>query len=275
MIESSPDPDRLSRRLCALHDRLASFPILAPEPRINALFGELVGLCSAHQPDIVADVLGDPRIKAVASSLRRLCAQGEYELEREWAMRVVDSPEPARELERFPYHRNYVQLVDLELHALLGLGRIGLRRAAFIGSGPLPLTAILLGQRFGMSVDSVDVKADAHGLAVKVSERLGMERSLRFHHCDVADFDCLQGFDVVFLAALVGRDRLEKRRIFAHLGARMRPGALLVVRTAAQLRTLLYPCVEVEDLVGFTPAIVLHPFNEVINSVIVAERPCA
>jgi nicotianamine synthase len=52
---------------------------------------------------------------------------------------------------------------------------------------------------------------------------------------------CLRSFDVVYVAALVGNTGKEKREIFSAVLKRMRPGALLVVRTAHALRTLLYP----------------------------------
>lgn len=261
--------DPLAQRLHHVHEQLHGLGSLAPSPSVNALFSELVHLCSACGSDHVLD---HPSVQAIAPSLQRMCARGEYELEREWARRVIDSAEPADELERFPYYDNYLQLVELEMHALYGLGYTQLRRAAFIGSGPLPLSAILLGRRFGLVVDSVDRQAEAHGLAVKVSERLELCRSLRFHHCDLLDWEPLEAFDVVFLAALVGSDHQEKRLLLAHLAARMRPGAVLLVRTAHQLRTLLYPETRLEDLSGFAPQLVLHPLNEVINSVIVTER---
>ena len=51
-----------------------------------------------------------------------------------------------------------------------------------------------------------------------------------------------------------------------------RPGTLLLVRSARGLRTLLYPEVDVNRLGGWRPLAVVHPFTEVVNSVIVAER---
>jgi nicotianamine synthase len=51
----------------------------------------------------------------------------------------------------------------------------------------------------------------------------------------------LFGFDVVYLAALVGTTGAEKRRILKNIVSRMRPGALVVVRSAWGLRSLVYP----------------------------------
>lgn len=51
----------------------------------------------------------------------------------------------------------------------------------------------------------------------------------------------LAGFDLVYLAALVGSSQRDKERLLVGVVERMRMGALLVVRTAHSLRGLLYP----------------------------------
>lgn len=50
----------------------------------------------------------------------------------------------------------------------------------------------------------------------------------------------LRGFDVVFLAALVGASQEEKEGVLMGMVGKMRGGAILVVRTAHGLRKLLY-----------------------------------
>lgn len=78
---------------------------------------------------------------------------------------------------------------------------------------------------------------------------------------------------MVYLAALVGLEREEKRKVVEHLARHMRPGALLVVRSARGARAFLYPVVETEeDLNGFEVLSVHHPDGEVVNSVIVARK---
>jgi nicotianamine synthase len=51
----------------------------------------------------------------------------------------------------------------------------------------------------------------------------------------------LYGFDVVYLAALVGSNDGEKQEVIATVTKRMRPEALLVLRSAHSLRSLMYP----------------------------------
>lgn len=261
----------IHRRLHRLYHGLATAPTLAPGPAVDALFGELVRLVAYRPGERPEEVLADPVVRAIQPHLHRLCSDGEYELERDWSRRIAASADPWAELARFPYHENYRQLTRLEYHALRGLGAGADVRVAFLGSGPLPLTSIVLAHEFGLRVDNVDVDAEAHALGARVAAALGLG-GLHAHHGDALGFDTLGGYDVVVLAALVGLDAGDKRHLIRHLRRGMAPGALLLVRSAHRLRSLLYPAVDVDDLVGFTPEVVIQPFNDVINSVIVARR---
>lgn len=52
----------------------------------------------------------------------------------------------------------------------------------------------------------------------------------------------------------------------------MRPGAMLLARSARGLRTLLYPPVDLRAMPGFEVLEVVHPTDDVVNSVVVARR---
>ncbi|HEX4102664.1 MAG: nicotianamine synthase family protein [Pseudonocardiaceae bacterium] len=86
---------------------------------------------------------------------------------------------------------------------------------------------------------------------------------------DVADYD------MVCLAVMVGPHPKDKTRVIKHLYRHMKPGALLLARSAHSLRTLLYPPLALSDLAGFRPLVVLNPYTEVVNSLVVAQKPAA
>jgi nicotianamine synthase len=264
-------PEVVRHTLCRLHERLAAAATLEPGPAVDALFAELVWLVRHSPGEHAEQVLSDPIVRALQPSLHRLCSAGEYHLERAWAARILASADPLRELRRFPYYDNYRQLTRLEHHALEGLGLGRIRRVAFVGSGPLPLSSILLSQEFGLRVDNLDVDRGAIELSARLAAALGLD-DLGFLHSDLLDWTALEAYDLVVLAALVGLDRSEKLRVLDHLGVHMSPGALLLVRTSHALKALLYPTVHVDDLVGFVPQLVVQPLNDVINSIIVAQR---
>ncbi len=268
-----PTPE-LCEQIVAIHSILAQLPSLEPGPVANEMFATLVRICEYRSDEEANRVLADPRIKAVTTRLRQLCAAGEFLLERSWAHRVIDAKDPDTELASFPYLSNYAELTTLEIHALAGVGlnldRV--RRMCFLGGGPLPLSALLLSRALSIPVDVVDVSDEATALGARVAERVSLSDRVHFHHADAADFGGAADSDVVILAALVGLNRQTKRRVLQALSDQMPSGSMLVARSSHGLRTLLYPPLELSDLQDWQPLSVVHPLNAVVNSVVVAVR---
>ena len=260
--------------LLRLYQELLALPSLSPTAHTNALFGELVRVATyPGDSEIARQVLADAAIRRISPGLRTLCAEGEVELERAWARRIVASGEPWRDLAQFPYFANYQQLTRLEHHAVLGVAERAPRRILFVGAGPLPLTSLLLISRHGHTeIDNIDIDSEAIGLARRLTGVLGIG-GLGFQRADVLDHTDLAGYDMVYVAAMVGPRRGDKSRVITHLYERMKPGALLLARSAHSLRTLLYPPLALGDLAGFRPLIVLNPHTDVVNSLVIAEKP--
>jgi nicotianamine synthase len=261
--------------LLRLHQELAALPTLSPNPHTNALFDELVKVSTQpRDSEVTRQVLADPAIRRIIPGLRRLCSAGEIELERAWSQRIISSRDPQREVGEFPYFANYKQLARLEHHAVLGVTECAPSRILFVGAGPLPLTSLLLATQHGHTeIDNIDIDPEAIRLAERLTGALGIG-SLRFRRADVLDCTDLVGYDLVYVAAMVGPHSGDKSRVIEHLYQQMRPGALLLARSAHSLRTLLYPPLTLRDLAGFRPLIVLNPHTEVVNSLVIAEKPC-
>ncbi|WP_158603027.1 nicotianamine synthase family protein [Jiangella rhizosphaerae] len=267
------DPSRLTAEeitasVVDVYRELATRVDLRPGPDVDGLFDRLVRLVVTAPADAVPAVLEDVEIKELAPRLRALCGRGESELELTWANRVVAGPSPRDELARFPYTANYRQLSRMEIGILASALPRRVRSLAFVGSGPLPLSSLHLAHDLDVHVDNLDRDPVALQAGARVAAALGYD-ALCFREADVLDAD-LSGYDVVVLAALVGDTAAEKRRIMAHLAASMRPGAILLARSARGLRTLLYPPIDRTALDGFEPLTEVHPVNDVINSVILA-----
>jgi nicotianamine synthase len=142
-------------------------------------------------------------------------------------------------------------------------------------SGVLPLTSILLAARHGLEITNLDLDPDAALLGRRLAAHLGLGSLLEFVAADVLAYPNIENLDVVFVAALVGRRRIEKRAILRHITRHVQPHATVVNRSAHRLRTLLYPDVELADLGGLVPLLELYPHDDVINSVIIARPPAS
>jgi nicotianamine synthase len=67
---------------------------------------------------------------------------------------------------------------------------------------------------------------------------------MTFEHADITDAKSTtkwQKYQVIFLAALVGMDTGGKLNILQSLVEKLKPGCLVVARSAHGLRTVLYP----------------------------------
>lgn len=159
-------------------------------------------------------------------------------------------------LAAFPYYTNYKQLTRMELNGINICSLSPAKKFAFIGCGPLPLTSLCILEQTGglpslitpvapqeILVHNIDHCSVALDTADDLCETLDIPKtSMSFELNDATSLTIdLSEYDVVYVAALVGSTPTVKKRIFSQVMKRMRPGALLVVRSAKGLRSLLYP----------------------------------
>ena len=256
-------------RIVRLTDQLAALPHLRPDPHTNALFGELVQTVLAAPDRQALEILAHPEVEDRKNAVRDLSARGETALEHTWAERIATAPDPASALSEFPYLGNYHRLTALEVRLLTHAGGTP-TSVAVLGCGPLPLSTVGYADELGCPVVGLDRDPVAVALARRVTARIGTPR-VRFEQADAADVD-LAEHDAVVLAALVGETPSAKAVIIAQLAESMRPGAMLLARSARGLRTLLYPPVDLRAMPGFEVLEVVHPTDDVVNSVVVARR---
>ncbi|XP_057962040.1 nicotianamine synthase [Malania oleifera] len=265
----------LVQKVCEMYEKLICLDSLKPSKDVNFLFTQLVALC---MPPSTIDVTKlSKSVQEMRSNLIRLCGEAEGHLESHFSILLVSSYQnPILHLKLFPYYQNYLDLTQLEFSLLSEHCTYLPSRVAFIGSGPLPLTSIVLALNHlsSASVHNYDMDASANLKAHRlVSPDPNLSKRMFFHTTDIMDVsEGLKDYEVVILAALVGLEIKEKLVIIDHLAKFMAPGALLMLRSAHGARGFLYPVVNPRDVRGFEVLKVFHPTNEVINSVVVARK---
>ncbi|CAN6220012.1 unnamed protein product [Urochloa humidicola] len=268
----------LVRKIAGLAGAIAKLPSLSPCPEVNALFTELVTACIPRSTVDVGTL--PPELQEMRARLIRRCGDAEGLLEAHYSDLLAGFDNPLEHLGLFPYLNNYLLLSELE-HGLLARHVPGPppARVAFVGSGPLPLSSLVLAARHlpAASFDNYDICGEANERARRlVRADAGLAARMAFRTSDVAHVTRdMASYDVVFLAALVGMAAEDKARVVEHLGRHMAPGAALVVRSAHGARGFLYPVVDPDEIRrgGFDVLAVHHPEGEVINSVIIARKP--
>ncbi|XP_057792780.1 nicotianamine synthase-like [Salvia miltiorrhiza] len=257
-----------------LYERISKLEELSPSKEVDELFTELVHVCTPPHPLDAAKL--SPEIQEMRGKLISLCGRAEGLMEKHFSALLAAFARPLDNLRRFPYYTNYLKLGRLESD-LLAPHCPDPARVAFVGSGPLPLTSIVLAaHHLGSTVfDNFDIDASANAMAARlVAPHPEISARMGFHTGDILHVPgaVLRQYDVVFLAALVGVDAAEKVRVVEHLAAGMAPGAILMLRSAHGARAFLYPVVDLGLLRGFQLLSVYHPTDDVINSVVVARR---
>lgn len=259
----------------SIYEELSILSSLAPSEHVNALLTRLVDLCiSPYSSDLSSALLNLNGFEELCEHLRPLCATAEGELELYWARRIISrttsshgisppvfipevipraetdpgsSTPPPNPLSAFPYHQNYIDLSRLEISTLSAFLSSPPQHIAFIGSGPLPLTSLCILDHYPQAqIHNIDRDAAALSASQKLCDGLGYADTMRFVCEDVSTDSHVSTInwhtiDVVFLAALVGMDSNTKFGILATLARKVRPGTLIVARSARGVRSVLYP----------------------------------
>ncbi|PIA61105.1 hypothetical protein AQUCO_00300551v1 [Aquilegia coerulea] len=266
--------DLLVKKVYEIYDNISRLETLKPSKDVNMLFTQLVLICMPPNPIDVTKLC--KRVQDMRSKLIRLCGEAEGLLESHFSTLLGSFDNPLDHINIFPYYSNYLKLSLLEFTILGKHCSHVPSRVAFIGSGPLPLTSIVLASLHlrTTSFHNYDIDESANSLALNlVSADPDLSNRMFFHTIDIMDVSKeLKDYDVVFLAALVGMDKEEKTRVVNHLAKYMAPGAYLMLRSAHGARGFLYPIIDPCDLRGFEVLSVFHPTDEVINSVVIARK---
>lgn len=271
--------DPLVQKVCELYEQISSLESLKPSKDVNTLFTQLVVTCMPPSPIDVTKLC--KRVQDIRSKLIRLCGEAEGLLESHFSTILGSYENPLDHLNIFPYYSNYLKLSQLEFNILTkhfgSSNNVDVpTKVAFVGSGPLPLTSIVLASSHLPTTifHNYDIDPLANSMALQlVASDPDLSQRMGFHTADIMDVTHgLKDYDVVFLAALVGMDKDAKVRVIDHLAKYMAPGAVLMLRSAHGARAFLYPVVDPCDLRGFEVLSLFHPTDEVINSVVIARK---
>ncbi|GFS38934.1 nicotianamine synthase 3 [Actinidia rufa] len=238
----------LVEKVCEIYEKISRLETLKPSKDVNMLFTQLVLTCMPPSPNLDLTKLSKT-VQEIRSKLIRLCGEAEGLLETHFSSLLGSLDNPLDNLNLFPYFSNYLKLSHLEFTILrrhLAASACP-ARAAFVGSGPLPLTSIVLAKNHlpTTAFHNYDIDPLANSLASRLVETdPDLSKHMFFHTTNILDV----------------------------YNRYMAPGAILMIRSAHGARAFLYPVVDSCDLRGFEVLSVFHPTDEVINSVVIARK---
>jgi hypothetical protein len=149
------------------------------------------------------DLAERPGLAEAASELPRLCAIAECEMEKWWCRKILASECPgAQALQAFWYLNEYEALHRAEVELLGGKGG---GRFAFLGSGALPVTAILIARDSAeTSVACVDCDGEACELAERLIALMGLKDRIAIVDSDAETYPYEPEETIICASLLLG-----------------------------------------------------------------------
>ncbi|MBT3071416.1 hypothetical protein KKP04_11130 [Rhodomicrobium sp. Az07] len=230
----------LSKRITVSFQSLKAQTDLSPaNPDVNQILTRLVETLVAYRPFNLGQRLLERRsIRMAWHELPSLCSQAEGLMEKHWTRIFLNRPNLRFEdLKDFWYFDNYQKLWVKEQVYL----RPSCRRMVFLGSGALPLTAILAARSHpGCRIICVDDDSDAVALSARLVERLGLAPQVSCWQGQALEFG-FEPEDTVFCASLL-TDKASLYRVLHQRGV-----TDLLARDAEDIYTFLYRPIDVPE----------------------------
>ena len=249
-----------------LYNQIINLKTLKPNSETNKAFS-----------DLVAYTLDPKNIKSLndqqISKLQEICSKSEYELEKYWALKILESKEPSKKIKEFPYYNNYLKLTQMEWYSLLSCTDHSKHNILFAGGGPLPLTAIILATTYVKKVTVLEVDNEAYIMSRELINKLGLKDKVKITKADASEYDNYAQYNTIVVAALAGIDKKVKKKILQKIRDNSPLDSHILARSSWGLREILYRPIDKDLYKMFDPVVEVHPQNDVVNSVVIFSNP--
>ena len=222
----------------------------------------------AHDKEIDFDsakhILDDEKMNKALQLIRKFYVYIGARLERENAMKILESDDPKAVLDSFHFYDRYIGLIENEMQ----LAKFNENKTfVFLGSGPLPLTLIMFNMVTGCKCIGIEQFDEVADLSRKVLKRLGLDEGIEIITGDektIADLD----YDILMIAAFAE----PKDRVFANVWDVVDEKTPVLYRTYTGMRAILYSPVTEKDTRGFHQEVMLLPKGKTNNTSVLIRK---
>ncbi|MEA3281710.1 MAG: nicotianamine synthase family protein [Euryarchaeota archaeon] len=169
------------------------------------------------------DILSNSVFNSAFDAISTFRSQYTAELEIEQANSVLKSEDPWKTLTDFTYLPNYIQLARTESR---GAGLKPGDTVLFLGSGPLPLTLIVLCHQHGLNGIGIEQNPERVELSRRTLEKLGLSSQIRIIRGNQQTLPLAETPELIMIAAQAE----PKKEIFDHLAGVLPAGAKISYR---------------------------------------------
>jgi len=198
-----------------------------PSGHLKAVFQRLDYLIALDIDNRSAEeILSNSGFNSAFDAISTFRSQYTAELEAEQANSILKSGDPWNTLADFTYLPNYIQLARTECR---GAGLKPGGTVLFLGSGPLPLTLIVLCHQHGLNGIGIEQYPERAELARRVLEKLGLSSQIRIINGNhqTLPLPLAEMPELIMVAAQAE----PKKEIFDHLADVLPAGTKISYRT--------------------------------------------
>jgi hypothetical protein len=179
---------------------------------------------SGHLKAVFQQLESNSRFNSAFGAISTFRSQYTAELEAEQANSILKSRDPWNTLTDFTYLPNYIQLARTEYR---GAGLKPGNTVLFLGSGPLPLTLIVLCHQHGLNGIGIEQYPERAELSRQALEKLGLSNQIRIINGNHQTLPMEETPDLIMVAAQAE----PKNEIFDHLAGVLPAGTKISYRT--------------------------------------------
>ncbi|MGE6376133.1 nicotianamine synthase family protein [Peribacillus muralis] len=238
-IKWSRNQEKIIHTYVGAYDTLRKEADLSPDNKIiNRVLSELVSVISKPlDQHLATEILIHDEIQSIRGNMLAKLNIAETLMEEHYAKSYAGKITNLEDFHTFLYWENYKELIQTEMKELRKV-KDEIRSFAFVGTGPLPLSPLLLQQELGANMTCLDIDEQAYSLGKRIIKQLEGEATSDYVLKDGAFHDYGE-FDLVWIASLVPNKEEILERIF-----QTKPEAIVAIRSVDGIHQLLYEPVD-------------------------------
>ncbi|MCD4845247.1 MAG: methyltransferase [Methanosarcinales archaeon] len=201
---------------------------------LTSAFQRLDNLIAQQIDDkYIEEVLYNTELELAFDVITRYRSQYYALIENEQAHSILESHHPWDVFENVSYFSNYLQLAQVEYE---GAGLKPGDRVVFLGSGPMPLTLIVLCHQYGLKGIGIEQDPKRVNLSKKVLSKLGLSNQIKIIEGNHQSLPLKEKCELIMVAAQAE----PKKDIFNHMAKVFLSGTVISYRKYEKgLRRLL------------------------------------
>ena len=213
------------------------------------------------------NIVNDPELQPCLQGILQIHRKLGVQVELEICETILAGPDPWEAIENFHYFNNYQFLAKMEG---ITANLLPHDRVVFLGSGPFPLTLILLHRLFHIKGIGIEIDPGRADLSRRVLEKLSLDKDIQIiTGCEDA-LVLIKGSKLIMVAAFAE----PRKRIFQRLAEVIGPDTLVSYRIYEKgMRDIFsgQPLDE-SDLGGFVEVKRIPPQGNVNNTIIFLKK---